>query len=97
MIPRGWGRPLQAWNGQASAGTDARPRSAVLMISFVRVIGGRVTGTLAPYADPETGAQLSTTFKGRLDGDTIAGTYSTRGAGSGDPQTGQWTVTRRRG
>src|SRR5437879_12817164 len=24
MIPRGWGRPLQAWNGQASAGTDAQ-------------------------------------------------------------------------
>src|SRR2546430_7374777 len=50
-----------------SAGTDARPRSAVLTISFVRVIGGRVTGTLAPYADPETGAQLSTTFKGRSE------------------------------
>src|SRR2546430_17648282 len=80
-----------------SAGTDARPRSAVLTISFVRVIGGRVTGTLAPYADPETGAQLSTTFKGRLDGDTIPATYSTRGAGSGGPQTGPWTVTRRRG
>src|SRR5438132_8948517 len=74
MIPRGWGRPLQAWNGQAAAGTDARPRSAVLTIRFVRVTGGRVTGTLAPYADPETGARLFTTFKGRLDGDTIAGT-----------------------
>src|SRR2546430_8898131 len=37
-----------------SAGTDARPRSAVLTISFVRVIGGRVTGTLAPYADPRS-------------------------------------------
>src|SRR2546430_1255476 len=97
MIPRGWGRPLQAWNGQAAAGTDARPRSAVLTIRFVRVTGGRVTGTLAPYADPETGARLFTTFEGRLDGDTIEGTYSTRGAGSGDAQTGQWNVTRRRG
>src|SRR5947208_13124401 len=97
MIPRGWGRPLQAWNGQASAGTDARPRSAVLTISFVRVIGGRVTGTLAPYADPETGAQPSTTFKGRLDRDTSAGTYSTRGAGPGGPPTGQWTAPPRRG
>ena len=97
MIPRGWGRPLQAWNGQAPAGTDARPRSAVLTIRFVRVTGGRVTGTLAPYADPETGARLFTTFEGRLDGDTIEGTYSTRGAGSGDAQTGQWNVTRRRG
>src|SRR5256884_5087486 len=98
MIPHGLGRPLQALDRQGPTGAaGTQPQSAVLTISFVRVIGGRVTGTLAPYADPETGAQLSTTFKGRLDGDTIAGTYSTRGAGSGDPQTGQWTVTRRRG
>jgi hypothetical protein len=97
MIPRGWGRPLQAWNGQGSAGTEARPRSAVLTINFVRVAGGRVTGTLAPYADPETGAQLATTFEGRLVGDRIEGTYSTRGGGSADPQTGQWQVTRRKG
>ena len=50
---------------------------------------------LAPYADPETGAQLSTTFEGRLDGDTIGGSYTTRGSGTGDTQTGQWKVTRR--
>src|SRR2546426_8162305 len=36
MIPRGWGRPLQAWNGQAPAGTDARPPSAGLTIKVVR-------------------------------------------------------------
>src|SRR5207302_10569193 len=60
MIPRGWGRPLQAWNGQASAGTDARPRSPVLTIRLARVIGGRATGTPAPSADPQTGAPPST-------------------------------------
>ena len=95
MIPRGWGRPLQAWNGQGSAGAEPRPRSAVLTINFVRVAGGRVTGTLAPYADPETGAQLVTTFAGQLTGDRIEGTYTTRG-GSAEAQTGQWQVTRRK-
>ena len=95
MIPRGWGRPLQAWNGQGSAGAEPRPRSAVLTINFVRVAGGRVTGTLAPYADPETGAHLVTTFEGQLTGDRIEGTYTTRG-GSAEAQTGQWQVTRRK-
>src|SRR2546426_6728817 len=98
MIPRGWGRPLQAWDRQGGAdAAGAQPRSAVLTINFVRVASGRVTGTLAPYPDPETGAQLFTTFEGRLDDDTIEGSYTTRGAGSRDPQTGQWKVMRRKG
>jgi len=97
MIPRGWGRPLQAWNGQAPAGSEAQPRAAVLTINFVRVAGGRVTGRLAPYADPESGAPLATTFEGQLAGDTIEGTYTTRGGGSGAAQTGQWKVTRHKG
>src|SRR5712692_3058148 len=80
MIPRGWGQPLQAWDREGRVGAaGAQPRSAVLKINFVRVSGGRVSGTLAPYADPETGARLVTTFEGRLSGDTIAGTYTTRG------------------
>src|SRR5438094_722114 len=63
MIPHGLGRPLQALDRQGPTGAaGTQPQSAVLTISFVRVAGGRVTGRLAPYADPETGAQLSTTF-----------------------------------
>ncbi len=72
MIPRGWGRPLQAWNQSRAAG--ALPSSQVLTINFVRVAGGRVSGTIAPYADPETGAKLFTKFDGKLAGDTIEGT-----------------------
>ncbi len=98
MIPRGWGRPLQAWDRPGSAGpVEAQPRAAVLTINFVRVAGGRVTGRLAPYADPESGAPLATTFEGQLSGDAIEGTYTTLGAGSGVAQTGQWKVTRRKG
>src|SRR5437773_3583874 len=98
MIPRGWGRPLQAWDRPGSAGpAGAQPRAAVLTINFVRVAGGRVTGRLAPYADPESGAPLATTFEGQLSGDVIEGTYTTLGAGSGVAQRGQWKVTRRKG
>src|SRR5438552_13511374 len=98
MIPRGWGRPLQAWDRPGSAGpVEAQPRAAVLTINFVRVAGGRVSGRLAPYADPESGAPLATTFEGQLSGEAIEGTYTTLGAGSGVAQTGQWKVTRRKG
>ena len=98
MIPRGWGRPLQAWDRPGSAGAPGtQPRAAVLTINFVRVAGGRVTGRLAPYADPESGAPLATTFEGQLSGDVIEGTYTTLGAGSGVAQRGQWKVTRRKG
>jgi hypothetical protein len=92
MIPRGFNRPLQAWN-QPAGQAAAQPRSTVLTINFVRAAagGGRVSGTLAPYADPETGAKLFTTFEGRLSqgGDTIAGTFTTRGGGASDGQTGE--------
>ena len=52
MIPRGLGRPLQAWNNAAAPADAAPPRPAVLTINFVRVAAGHVTGTLAPYATP---------------------------------------------
>lgn len=95
MIPRGFGRPLQASERGAAPAGATPPRSSVLTISFVRVAQGRVMGTLAPYADPETGAQLYTTFEGRRKGDAIEGTFTTRSAGGADTHTGQWKVIRR--
>jgi hypothetical protein len=55
---------------------------------------GHVSGTLDPYADPQTSARLLTTFSGELNGNTIAGTYTTR-LPSGETQTGRWSVQRR--
>jgi len=96
MIPSAWGRPLVPWSQQNAAGGGANqtPASTVLTIRFVRVERGHVSGNLDPYADPQTGARLLTTFSGELDGTTIAGTYTTR-LPSGDTQTGRWTVQRR--
>ncbi|HEV8399400.1 MAG TPA: hypothetical protein VGQ18_06110 [Gemmatimonadales bacterium] len=94
MIPAGWGRPLAPFRGEAAGGQAQRPASEVLSINFVRVEQGRVNGTLAPYADPQTGARLLTTFTGELNGNTITGTYTTR-LTSGETQTGRWTVQRK--
>jgi hypothetical protein len=94
MIPAGWGRPLAPWRGQTTAPQADRAQPEVLTINFVRVQAGQVSGTLAAYADPQTGERLLTTFTGVLAGNTITGTYTTR-LPSGDTQTGRWTVQRK--
>ena len=96
MIPTGLGRPLQPWQQPNAAGgvAAAAPHASVLTIRFVRVQAGHVSGTLDPYADPQTGERLLTTFRGDLSGKTISGTYTTR-LPSGDTQTGRWSVQKK--
>jgi hypothetical protein len=93
MIPAAWGRPLMPYRQQTAGGGQA-PETTVLTIRFVRVQQGHVSGTLDPYADPQTGARLLTTFSGELNGPSIAGTYTTR-LPSGETQIGRWSVQRR--
>jgi hypothetical protein len=93
MVPAALGRPLMPWRDQNVGGSQA-PEATVLSIRFVRVQQGHVSGTLDPYADPQTGARLLTTFTGEVSGNTIAGTYTTR-LPSGDTQTGRWSGQRR--
>ena len=94
MIPSGLGRPVKPYNeGQIAEPSSASP-TTVLTIRFVRVEQGRVSGTLDPYADPQTGERLFTTFVGDLKGNAIEGTYTTR-LQSGVTQTGRWSVLRR--
>ncbi|HEY6809155.1 MAG TPA: hypothetical protein VI160_10260 [Gemmatimonadales bacterium] len=96
MVPAGYGRPLAPWNDPARMGAGAPPTTQVLSIRFVRVRGGRVSGSLDPYADPETGTRLITTFAGTIVADTIAGTFTTRPRAAGDEATGRWRVVRSR-
>jgi len=94
MVPTAWGRPLVPWRDQSVSAGNQSPQSTVLTIRFVRVEQGHVSGTLDPYADPQTGARLLTTFAGQLNGKTIEGTYTTT-LPSGETQTGRWTVQKR--
>ena len=95
MIPAGLGEPLQPWEDPALA---AEPRAvpSVLTIRLIWVEGTRVNGMLPPYADPQTGRRLITTFDGQLVGDTIAGSFVTRPGATADGETGRWVVTRER-
>lgn len=96
MIPAGREEPLRP---ARETPADQRPRSRewpeVLTISFVRVERDRVLGSLDVYRDPECGCLLSTSFEGRIDGDTITGTFLARSLETGRTQTGWWHVARR--
>ncbi len=76
-------------------GTARRSHAAdVLAISFVRAADDVVSGKLDPYRDPNTGAMMSTTFTGRMAGDTIEGTFESLSSESNTPQRGTWRVKR---
>jgi hypothetical protein len=68
----------------------------VLTIRFVRVGPGRVSGTLDPYADPDCGCTLVTTFEGTVEGDTIEGTFESRSQEHAHENRGTWRVARQR-
>jgi hypothetical protein len=94
MVPRGWTEPLTPMQDPAAAARDA-PIPETLEIRFVRVEGSQVSGTMAPYKDPECGCAIYTTFEGQVEGDVIQGTFTAR-PGHGPPYKGTWIVKRKR-
>ena len=95
MIPQVRMRP-PAGQGQQPGGPAPSSGIQALTINFVRVSGGQVSGALAAYTDPECNCPLHTTFVGRLHGDTLSGSYTSRHEQSRDAQRGQWLVVRQR-
>lgn len=91
MIPRASGERMSAEGRRAPL---ALRSGQVLRIAFVRVAGGAVSGTLDPYTDPDCKCTVQTTFTGTLRGNTIEGTFVTRGSQLPNEQTGRWRVTR---
>jgi hypothetical protein len=94
MIPQGYGRALVRYDGGTTASTQGTNSSQVLTIRLVRISADTVSGVLDAYRDPLCDCPVETTFAGRLNGDTIEGTFVTRGRMSAGPQTGRWRVKR---
>jgi hypothetical protein len=94
MIPRGSHTSFQpiTRTGEPKTATQS---IEVLKISFVQIRGGRVSGKIDPYWDPDNKVTLLTFFDGVLKGDTIKGTFRSRREQSGYFYTGQWEVRRK--
>jgi hypothetical protein len=91
MIPRGSNDPYRPRSGVE--GPSPAGASQLLTIRFVRAEGGKVSGVLDPYWDPDCNCEVATTFVGELRGDTIEGTFtSERNLGR---VFGTWKATRK--
>jgi hypothetical protein len=66
-----------------------------LDIQFIKVDGGQLQGTIAPYTDPALGIEVKTSFLGTLEGDSISGMFTTEIKEKGMVHTGKWQVTRK--
>jgi hypothetical protein len=98
MVPRGYGKALVPYGPTTASGATvqnpAGGASEVLTIKLVRVTGDTVSGVLDAYRDPQCDCPVVTTFIGTLNGDTIDGTFTTRGSQAAAPQSGTWRVKR---
>ena len=79
-----------------SNGEAAQPKPCTTIdIRVVRVEAERVEGTMAPYWDPDCDCRAQTVFEGKLSGNRIEGSFSTRRE-SADRRTltGKWLAER---
>lgn len=95
MTPEGWDHPLQP-AGQPGVPSAARTRRRALTITFVRASGGGVSGRLDPYVDPQCGCDVMTVFEGRLQGDTLRGTFTSHHEQGGADRSGEWWAVRKK-
>jgi hypothetical protein len=93
----------------AAAAPDADPKAHTgedlldpdpcpfLSIKVVRIEKDAVRGTLVPYWDPDCECRTQTVFEGKVSGNRIEGTFSSRRQSAERPVfSGQWRVERGR-
>ena len=81
--------------GESAKSTLSRSPCTILDIAVVRMAGDSVRGTMAPYWDPDCDCRTHTVFEGKLIGDSVAGTFSSRRELTNMPLlTGEWFAVR---
>jgi hypothetical protein len=65
-------------------------------VTRARYAGGRLVLDTDAYYDPGCECTVTTTFRGAVRGDTLAGTYVTRGAATAAGVRGRWQAARER-
>ncbi len=94
MIPQGFGRQLEARERRPGESLD-ETTPPPLLIRFVAISGGEVSGEMESYFDPVCGCRKTAVFRGRLTGDTLRGKYHTYRELGGPPDTGTWRAERK--
>ena len=94
MVAHGSHHVYESWR-ETSPAREATA-AEVLTIRFVALERGEVTGELDPYRDPACDCRAVTRFRGRAEGDLIAGSFVTYSAGAAGPSHGTWKVRRKR-
>ena len=92
MTPRR-GAPIRAADANTVEHQRHEALPELLRVTFIRVNGGMIEGTLEPYVAPDCQCVVTTVFQGNVKGNTIEGQYVTHG-GMGLRQQGNWSVQR---
>jgi hypothetical protein len=69
--------------------------SQLLTIRFVAAVHGQIQGSMDPYWDPDRGCRAFATFAGSVDGDVIAGSFTSVCEDGARVLKGRWRVERR--
>lgn len=80
--------------GDSRLGPANAPYTQLLAIRFVRAEHGRISGTMAPYWDPDRKCQATAVFLGEVKGRTIEGTFTSLCDDGVRRLQGRWQVTR---
>jgi hypothetical protein len=82
--------------GKVMMGSLSDPNNArELTITFMKVGGRVLRGSITPYTDPQCNCTVETEFTGTLTGDTISGSFASAPQGKPKQQAGTWTATRK--
>jgi hypothetical protein len=80
--------------GDSRLGPTNTPYTQLLTIRFVRAENGRISGTMAPYWDPDRTCQATAVFIGAVKDRTIEGTFTSLCDDGVRQLQGRWSVTR---
>jgi len=88
-------RAYERYRSESSVSSaDTTPHVELPAIQFVRLQGSLVSGTIDAYVDPECQCPAIMTLRGKLDGDTIDGTFRATYDGRKPDMTGKWSAKR---
>ena len=80
--------------GDPRLGPTNIPYTELLTIRFVRAEHGLISGTMAPYWDPDRSCEASATFLGEVKGRVIEGTFTSLCEDGVRELRGRWHVAR---